>query len=216
MITTFSLAKCFSTADLLSIRSAIEHLLFISPKRKLLYVTDVTTAPLSAAANDRTKPSHKFEHLSCFLPGLLALGASTLTPADGLSDEERELHMWAARGLAYACWMTYQDFETGLGPDEVVMDHVQPSADNPFGMRWLPAVTEWRMQGRPGGTPPGLSEASPTRTKRDKDYLPRRSSYHLRPEVRRVLPLPSCSVCADLGMCVDCRELLLFVENDGR
>ena len=42
--------------------------------------------------------SHEFEHLSCFLPGLLALGVYTLPE---LSHRDKDLHMWAARGLAY-------------------------------------------------------------------------------------------------------------------
>jgi len=36
----------------------------------------------------------KFEHLACFLPGLFALGDSTLD----LPESERQLPMWAAEG----------------------------------------------------------------------------------------------------------------------
>lgn len=91
-------------------------------------------------------PTHKLEHLSCFLPGLLALGAHTL-PLDnlasmginfddlarGLSGESKlgyaklkgynlkDVHMWAAESLAQTCYMTYADQPSGMGPDEVVM-----------------------------------------------------------------------------------------------
>lgn len=169
--------------DLRSMESVLEHLLYLSPTRDLLYVTDVSTAPLSAAKNNALVPSHVFEHLSCFISGLLALGASTLTPADGLSEADRELHMWAAKGLGYSCWITYQDFEAGLGPDEVVMDHVPTTSGDPHESKWLPAVKQWIVDGRPGGVPPGLAEVPP-KGKGERDYWARRPSYHLRPEVR--------------------------------
>ncbi|KAH7907888.1 glycoside hydrolase family 47 protein [Hygrophoropsis aurantiaca] len=52
--------------------------LFLSPTRQLLYVTDIAQFKAS------TRVSHAFEHLSCFLPGLLALGAHTL-PLNNIS-----------------------------------------------------------------------------------------------------------------------------------
>lgn len=114
-------------------------LFYISPTRHLVYVTDTTSA-------DRFVPSHVFEHLSCFLPGLLALGANTL-PLDNLAsmgidlDELsrnyapipkagyaklrdfnlKDVHMWAAESLAQSCVLTYADQPSGLGPDEVKM-----------------------------------------------------------------------------------------------
>ncbi|TFY60511.1 hypothetical protein EVJ58_g5099 [Rhodofomes roseus] len=83
--------------------SIVENLLYLTPNRRLLYVTDVTNS----------HPSYTFEHLSCFLPGLLALGAHTLGAA--LDPRVRDIHAWAAQGLAYTCWMTYADHETGAG-----------------------------------------------------------------------------------------------------
>lgn len=85
--------------------------------------------------------------MSCFLPGLLALGAHTLPLDDlaslgidlndlgnesmfGISGEGykllagynlKSLHMWAAEGLAQTCWLSYADMPTGLGPDEMLM-----------------------------------------------------------------------------------------------
>lgn len=47
------------------------------------------------------------EHLSCFLPGLFALGVHVL--GEELSEAERELHLWAARGLGQTCWIMYAD-----------------------------------------------------------------------------------------------------------
>lgn len=91
----------------------INNLLYLSPTRNLLYVTDVYMIPDAGAT-----PSRRFEHLSCFLPGLLALGAHTL-PEHAMPPHVRELHMWAASGLAYSCWLMYADQPTGLGPEEV-------------------------------------------------------------------------------------------------
>lgn len=51
----------------------------------MLYVTDISFG----------EPTYKFEHLSCFLPGLLALGVHTLE----LSPRDLERHSWAAEGL---------------------------------------------------------------------------------------------------------------------
>ncbi|KII87475.1 glycoside hydrolase family 47 protein [Plicaturopsis crispa FD-325 SS-3] len=144
----------------------IEHLLYISPTRNLLYVTD--------ASNGR--PSHTFEHLSCFLPGLLALGVHTLA----LPPREAELHRWAAEGLANTCWMTYADQKTGLGPDEMVFDPWPVSQDGSSG-RWMEHVEAWEETGRPGGVPPGLREVSP-KPAGERDYRSRKSAFLLRPE----------------------------------
>ncbi|KAH9951163.1 glycoside hydrolase [Amylocystis lapponica] len=109
----------------------LTHLLYLSEDRELLYVTDTMTPSWI--------PTHQFEHLSCFFPGLLALGAHTLnfTLADldpstlGPRGQEtyellkafdlRSLHMWAAEGLATSCWLMYADQASGLGPEDVYM-----------------------------------------------------------------------------------------------
>lgn len=96
--------------------------------------------------SERFVPTHTFEHLSCFLPGLLALGAHTL-PLDDLASmgidldalsqtfspdaragyaklkgfNLKDVHMWAAESLAQTCYLTYADQPSGLGPDEVIM-----------------------------------------------------------------------------------------------
>ncbi|KAJ3501629.1 hypothetical protein NMY22_g18861 [Coprinellus aureogranulatus] len=53
----------------------LTNLLYLSPKRGLLYATDAANP---SSDNPTGKPSHTHEHLSCFLPGLLALGMHTL------------------------------------------------------------------------------------------------------------------------------------------
>jgi len=147
-----------------SANAIIDNLLYVTPKRNLLFVTDTNGG----------EPSYTFEHLSCFLPGLLALGVLTIPD---LSLREKELHSWAAQGLAYTCWMSYADQATGLGPDEMKMDRW---ADNAEG-RWMTHVEQWEKEGRLDGVPPGLREVPPAK-KEDWEYVHQKSTYLLRPE----------------------------------
>ncbi|KIY68900.1 glycoside hydrolase family 47 protein [Cylindrobasidium torrendii FP15055 ss-10] len=122
----------------------ITNLMYVSPTRHLLYVTDTRDSLL----NGTPKPSQTMEHLSCFLPGLFALGVHTLpwdnldrlgfnldalaaeSGLDGIAGEGyrrlnaydlKKVHVWAAEGLAETCWVMYADQRSGLAPDEVVM-----------------------------------------------------------------------------------------------
>uniref|UniRef100_A0ABM5F5N8 alpha-1,2-Mannosidase n=1 Tax=Pogona vitticeps TaxID=103695 RepID=A0ABM5F5N8_9SAUR len=54
--------------------------------------------------------SNKMDHLVCFLPGALALGAHNGLPAD---------HMTLAAELAETCYQMYAQVETGLSPEIV-------------------------------------------------------------------------------------------------
>lgn len=174
-------------------------------------------------------PSHIFEHLSCFLPGLLALGAHTL-PLDRLDSlgihlehlgnetifgnpgkayhrlsryNLKDIHMWAAEGLAQTCYLTYADSVTGLGPDEMQMDtsdgyveldkftHKYPRKMFHKGNLWIDAVDTWVKTGRKGVVP-GLTNKKPVRytenellqgTGKGRDYAMRKTEYLLRPEV---------------------------------
>ncbi|KAG6896530.1 hypothetical protein C0992_007664 [Termitomyces sp. T32_za158] len=138
----------------------IKNLLYISPTRHLLYVTDETMG----RGVGKSHPTHTFEHLSCFLPGLLALGVHTL-PLDDLeslgitlndidsdgtfgtarTDHEmlalfklKKLHLWAAEGLAETCYITYADQPTGLGPDEMIFKTA------PSKKTWDSPTSQWR------------------------------------------------------------------------
>ncbi|KAG5636779.1 hypothetical protein H0H81_006893 [Sphagnurus paluster] len=186
----------------------ITKLLYMTPNRHLLYVTDQ-----KVDQSGTTYPTHIFEHLSCFLPGLLALGAHTL-PLDKLdslginledisergrySDAARnyemliqydlkKLHLWAAEGLAQTCWLTYADQETGLGPDEVVMTTPEPKKV------WDARLGVWRVQRQDllwidamkkwkksgsRGVPPGLHDTKPISYERDGSKI--RKDYALR------------------------------------
>lgn len=154
-------------ADLKAVDGILNKLLFLSPKRQLLYV--------STLINDI--PTRHFDHLACFLPGLLALGADTLD----LSDHERELHMWAAEGLAHSCWTMYADQFSGVAPESVLFDR-WPSRDWREGL-WMRHVRKWKRNGRRGGAPPGVRNAPLQHLVGDRDYISRPMFYYLRPEV---------------------------------
>lgn len=167
-----------------------------------------------------TLVSHTFEHLSCFLPGLLALGAHTL-PLDNLASmginlnelakdlnaesqanyaklneyNLRDVHLWAAEGIAQACYITYADQPSGLGPDEIVVkDSSKQDVRVPGGLRWFDALEAWKRSGG-RGTPPGLAPVpaviyseedrmnGPSKGKPLRDYALRKTGYLLRPEV---------------------------------
>ncbi|KAG0699899.1 glycoside hydrolase family 47 protein [Suillus ampliporus] len=185
------------------------NLMFISPKRQLLYVTD------SNLYRSGNRPTHHFEHLSCFFPGLLALGAHTLPLnnleevglnftelADDLLPKHKmgyedlasfnlaDLHLWAAEGLAQTCYLTYADQPTGLGPDVITMLSGGSRPEIP----WMDAMREWKTSGRKG-PPPGVGDKVPwagditTRNARERemafsmrDYHVRNAVYQLRPE----------------------------------
>ena len=173
----------------------------------MLYVTDLHRT--------RGSPSGVLEHLSCFFPGLLALGAHLLPLDDlpslgidylglaaDLSPKDREgyttlskynlteLHMWAAKGLTETCYLTYADQPSGLGPEQILFVN--------GGVRWMKEMETWREHGGRGPIP-GLGKKEPvviplhdSETRCQKlvrmDYWTKTGMYFLRPEVgcRRV------------------------------
>jgi len=162
-------------------RGILETLFYLSPTRNLLYVTD-TWAGI---------PSRKFEHLSCFYPGLLALGAQSLASEMSISERDKTLHRWAAEGLAHTCWTMYGESESGLGPEEAEF-HSRFMKGVPktktWEERWIRSVWKWEDEGSPGGKPPGVAHLSGLIMKDSKesgakrDYIIRTAHYYLRPE----------------------------------
>jgi len=179
----------------------INNLLYLSPTRHMLYVTNLYTA--------HSSPTGVLEHLSCFFPGLLTLGAHLLPLDDlpslgidylglaaGLSPKHREgyvtlsrynlkqLHMWAAKALTETCYLTYADQPSGLGPEEVLFVG--------GGVRWMKSMEAWRKNGGRGPIP-GLGKKasvvipqheSDTKYKKHirMDYWVKTGEYLLRPE----------------------------------
>ena len=79
------------------INGIIDNLLYLSPKRQLLYVTDIPTGPGGM-------PTNKQEHLSCFAPGIIALSAKYLPLGSAFDKKTYRKWMGAAKGLAKTCW----------------------------------------------------------------------------------------------------------------
>ncbi|XP_007475475.1 endoplasmic reticulum mannosyl-oligosaccharide 1,2-alpha-mannosidase isoform X2 [Monodelphis domestica] len=89
-----------------AIEGVKRHLLRKSEPSKLTFVGEL--------AHGRFKA--KMDHLVCFLPGTLALGAHT-----GLTAE----HMELAKALIETCYQMYHQIETGLSP-EIVYFNIHP------------------------------------------------------------------------------------------
>jgi mannosyl-oligosaccharide alpha-1,2-mannosidase len=183
-LTVHDLLLILLYSDVQSATGIINHLLYLSPERGLLYVTDT----------DYGVPSGVFEHLSCFLAGTLALGAYTIP---GLP----RTHMYAAEGLAHTCWITYADQASGLGrtwtfrsttihaialtsPTHLLSQSADvmhfPSPSNMTG-RWITAYERWEHGGSMGD-PPGVGQTTPVRAGEKTEYNVRSAKYLLRPE----------------------------------
>lgn len=170
MYATFTLvlivAHTKTATDMKSANAIIEKLLYLSPSRQLLYVTDVHRGSLL--------PVGDFQHLSCFIGGLFALGAAMIPNVD-------PRHAWAAEGLAHTCWVTYADMPTGLGPEKMMFAN--------HGTKWVDALDAWEKSGRPGAVPPGVNQTNPVKPGEDKEYRITDSRYILRPEVSFIFVL---------------------------
>ncbi|KAI9460739.1 seven-hairpin glycosidase [Russula earlei] len=151
-----------------SANAILDHLAYITPTRNLLYVTD---ARVNLGGD--LSPSHTFEHLTCFLPGVLALGAAMLPDAP-------RTHLWAAKGLAHTCWTLYADSPTGLSPEGVRMSSMPVDGARWDGL-WRTHLARWEQSGA-HGDPPGVRTAEPVHDVDARDYIPAGESYFLRPE----------------------------------
>lgn len=175
--------------------SIIQNLLFLSPTRNLLYVSDLKSpdGPPGAWNTISSFPNNHHEHLSCFLPGMLALGAHTLPDliaADpSISAEERattfafterqqERHRWAAEGLAYTCYVLYREQKSGLSSDSTRFNipRVGGQRGTYRQRRWMEAIAEWersekgQVSGIKGEKPPGVREPKLVTDDEERDY----------------------------------------------
>ncbi|KAH8093117.1 glycoside hydrolase [Cristinia sonorae] len=175
-----------------TVNYVLTNMVFLTPKRGLLYVSDVV-------GNDHT-PAYRLEHLSCFFPGLLALGAhqlpdeafnnahKTFSPSQSKllsSFNLRELHLSAAIGIAETCWRVYEEQPTGLAPEVVKMtspnqrEGAKPTY--PASGLWIDAMKTWRLEGRQG-PPPGTEEKPIVKDANEKDFYVSVPYSLLRPE----------------------------------
>ena len=93
-------------ADLLTTNEILTQLMYVTPNREMLYVTE--------GNGPKHVPSHTFEHLACFFPGRLALGAHPradaarhgpgvgphlgVAPGGGVADDDERAGGGAHRG----------------------------------------------------------------------------------------------------------------------
>ncbi|KAH7103528.1 seven-hairpin glycosidase [Auriculariales sp. MPI-PUGE-AT-0066] len=152
----------------------IENTLYLSPTRELLYVTDVNTW-----SGGKVTPSGKLEHLSCFLPGLFALGADQLDASE-LDEGRRKKHKWVAEGLAYTCYLMYAEQRHGVGPEDVVFKAAESK-------NWGQVLKDWEATSASktaGAKPPGVAKLAPAIKDftKDRDYPAASGDYLLRPE----------------------------------
>jgi len=140
----------------------INNLVYHTWTRGLLYVVDAIYR-------------HRLEQLSCYLPGILALGASTLSDTE-LPPKQKEIHRWAAHGLAYTCVISYEDQKSALGPDQIRMPG--------NGRRWMELIDEWESEGRNCDLPPGMGEPELERDSAKRYYFSPHPNHLLRPEVK--------------------------------
>jgi mannosyl-oligosaccharide alpha-1,2-mannosidase len=66
---------------------------------------------------DGTNTQDKMDHLVCFVPGMLALGALNAAGTPGEANALRDLT--TAKALAYTCWQMYERQATGIGAEFV-------------------------------------------------------------------------------------------------
>ncbi|EFN60136.1 hypothetical protein CHLNCDRAFT_33654 [Chlorella variabilis] len=64
---------------------------------------------------DRSIIKHKFDHLVCFVPGMLALGAHS----GAVQGAKAERYMQLAADLTHTCWQMYHRMPSGLSPEYV-------------------------------------------------------------------------------------------------
>lgn len=92
----------------------------------------VRTTPRDKLKYIAGEDGHRMEHLACFLPGLLALGAH-LRPKAPKRDQEFAL----AEDLAYTCFEMYRRMPTGMAPEAAIFGKkrdVDFEADKPWSM----------------------------------------------------------------------------------
>ena len=78
--------------------------------------------PAKLYSPDRTDFRSSMDHLSCFLPGMLALGYLHGFPKS---------HLDVARNLTHTCYQLYHQSPSGLSPEEVIF-YTHPLSETDF------------------------------------------------------------------------------------
>jgi len=90
-----------------AINGIVDKLLQFSSPTGLVYLADWTGR----------SHNHKMDHLVCFLPGVMALGAYTDPTGFESARAQRDLEI--AKGLMYTCYQMYHRMESGISPEYV-------------------------------------------------------------------------------------------------
>jgi mannosyl-oligosaccharide alpha-1,2-mannosidase len=171
--------------DMEAMRAALRNLVYLSPTRNLMYVTDVI----------KDKPVGNMQHLSCYFPALLALVNHLLPDTVYSSTIEKETFALAAEGLAETCYILYEDQISGLGPEEVKFYSTVSGDDDAIHKAgtWMELMEKWIEEGKnldrkdvPGSHRFNPLKSLRTETSRAKEYSVKDSGWYLRPEVSRV------------------------------
>merc|ERR1711865_363872 len=68
------------------------------------------------------KRENEMQHLSCFLPGMLALGVNSSVPVNNKAAVEAAEVLAIAESIAATCYSFYQTQPTGLSGDSILFD----------------------------------------------------------------------------------------------
>ena len=63
---------------------------------------------------------NSMDHLSCFMGGILALGA--YTDPKGLQSKRAKRDLKTSKGLVYTCYQMYASMPTGLSPERITFN----------------------------------------------------------------------------------------------
>ena len=135
----------------LAIQGLHDHLIEYSTPSGLLYFVDIIDG----------KKVHKLHHLTCFMGGLLSLGA--YTDPRGFDSERARRDLKTAKALTYTCYQMYAQQPTGLSPEEV---------------EFIPGH-DFQLEGQTDVHPEGNQSNYGTRPEADTTS----SQYIMRPEV---------------------------------
>lgn len=108
----------------------IAKMLYHSHGGAYTYITEITRYTVNQRVRHvsptnalRKRPRHKMDHLSCFVPGMLALGAHE----GAVTGEKAQLYMDVAINVTYTCHMMYNFTPTGAC---IRMRHLTPKLHN--------------------------------------------------------------------------------------
>lgn len=93
-----------------SVQGLHDHLLQQSSPNGLTYI----------AERKKGKLVHRFEHLTCFMGGSLALTSYTDPSPNGLESPRARRDLKTAKSLAYTCYQMYARTKSGLSPEYVL------------------------------------------------------------------------------------------------